>query len=187
MDRSKTKAYVELAARIYVFIVLNLYGFGKMAGQQFYRKGKLPTEVAQQTLGEVGSFDLAWTFMGHSYFYILFIGLSQIIGAWLLLWNRTKLVGIAILLPILLNIIVIDMLFFDDGKYGAMASALLYFSLLIIILILNREKVLEIIRITTKNTRSMSKESVSRKLVFASLLVILFFGIDQLLVNILGH
>jgi apolipoprotein N-acyltransferase len=37
------------------------------------------------TLGEATGFDLAWTFMGFSFAYILFIGLAEIVGAWLLL------------------------------------------------------------------------------------------------------
>ena len=77
--------YLELAARIYLWGMLSIYGLGKISGGQFYRNGKLPEEVAATTLGEVGSFDLAWTFMGHSYAYILFIGISQLIEAWMLL------------------------------------------------------------------------------------------------------
>jgi hypothetical protein len=84
---------VELMARWYVFVFLNLYGLGKIAGGQFYRRGHLPADVARTTLGQAGGFDLAWTFMGHSFAYILFIGLAEVVGAWLLLWNRTKLPG----------------------------------------------------------------------------------------------
>lgn len=29
--------------------------------------------------------------MGYSFAYILFIGLAEVVGAWLLLWERTKL------------------------------------------------------------------------------------------------
>src|SRR5688572_13883855 len=96
----------ELAARWYVFIFLNIYGVAKIAGGQFYRRGHVPAEVASMTLGDASAFDLAWTFMGYSFGYILFIGLAEIAGAWLLLWERTKLLGVAILLPIMINILV---------------------------------------------------------------------------------
>lgn len=33
---------VEIAARWYVFLFLNNYGLGKLAGGQFYRRGHLP-------------------------------------------------------------------------------------------------------------------------------------------------
>ena len=70
---------IELAARWYVFIFLNVYGLGKIAGGQFYRRGRLPEEVAKTLLGEVNAFDLAWTFMGYSFAYILFIGLAEVV------------------------------------------------------------------------------------------------------------
>lgn len=43
-------------------------------------------------IGLVPDFELAWTFMGRSFGYILFIGLAEIIGAFLLLFNKTKLI-----------------------------------------------------------------------------------------------
>lgn len=90
---------IELAARWYLFIFLNIYGLGKIAGGQFYRQGHLPPDVANTLLSEVAAFDLAWTFMGYSFAYILFIGLAEVFGAWLLLWERTKLLGVAVLFP----------------------------------------------------------------------------------------
>ena len=100
---SKILYYAELAARWYVFLLLTIYGSGKLLGGQFYRRGNLPEEIATLPLSEVAGFDLAWAFMGYSYAYILFIGISQLIGAILLLFERTKLVGTMILIPILVN------------------------------------------------------------------------------------
>src|SRR5262245_16943147 len=99
--KSFRQRVIELAARWYVFWFLNVYGLGKIAGGQFYRRGRLPEEVAKTLLGEANAFDLAWTFMGYSFAYILFIGLAEVVGAWLLLWERTKLLGVAVLLPVM--------------------------------------------------------------------------------------
>jgi hypothetical protein len=144
----RMKKILELTARLYVFIFLNIYGWGKILGGQFYRRGKLPEEVATLPLGEVDAFTLGWTFMGYSYAYILFIGISQIIGAFLLVFEKTKLLGVAILLPILLNIIVFDLIFLD--RLGALASATLYFLLLIAILGLNFQRVEKAFQALTK-------------------------------------
>lgn len=138
------KHCIELAARIHVALFLFLYGLGKIIGGQFYRRGELPEEVALQTLGESPAFDLAWTFMGYSHGYIMFIGLSQIIGAFLLLFNNTKFIGITILIPILLNIIVFDVIFLPD--YGALSSAILYLTLLLLVVYLNKEKITKIFK-----------------------------------------
>jgi hypothetical protein len=56
--------------------------------------------------------------------YILFIGLAEIV---------------AILLPVMINIVVFDVIFLD--KYGALASAIIYTALLFVILSFNAERV----------------------------------------------
>ena len=179
--------YLELVARWYVFFFLNVYATGKIMGGQFYRKGELPPEVAASTLGNVDSFDLAWTFMGHSYWYILFIGISQLIGAWCLLWNRTKLIGVAILIPIMVNIIVFDIIFLD--AYGALASASIYFFLLLAILYVNRDKVVKAFQALTppgETAKTPFKQQL-QTIVIVLLIMALLFALDQFVVNLLGH
>lgn len=178
---------LEKAARWYVFLMLNIYGWGKMMGGQFYRKGHLPDEVAGQTLGEANAFDLAWTFMGYSFNYILFIGILQVTGAWLLLWERSKMIGALILLPILANIVVFDLLFMD--KHGATASALLYFSLVLIILFINRRKLFDALVILTAldKTTGPGSRNAWLQVLFALLILSGLFGLDQFFVNLFGH
>ena len=178
------RGVVELAARWYVFLFLNVYGVGKIAGGQFYRRGRLPEDVATTLLRDASAFDLAWTFMGHSYAYILFIGLAEILGAWLLLWDRTKLLGVAILVPIMLNILVFDAIFLD--KYGALASAAIYTLLLVVIVICSRDRVAEAIRALT--AAQPAPLQMKAKVMIAALVIMgLLFAFDQMLVNLLGH
>jgi len=183
---TKTQKYLELAARCHVFMMLNIYGLGKIMGGQFHRKGQLTEELANQTLGTVSSFDLAWTFMGHSYTYILFIGLSQLLGAWLLLWDRTKLLGVAILIPIMVNIIVFDAVFFET--YGALGSAIIYFLLLMLVLFFNRQTLFEVIKkMTNSDLKQNFEKNVFIKFGIVAVVMLVLFGIDQLVVNFLGH
>ncbi|MFK7933252.1 MAG: hypothetical protein AB8G22_07065 [Saprospiraceae bacterium] len=184
----KLPTYFELTARIHVFLLLNVYGWGKIAGGQFYSKGQLPADIASLPISEIGGFDLLWTFMGYSYIYILFVGISQIIGAWLLLWNRTKLLGVAILIPILSNIIILDALFFEGLALGALASAVVYFSLLMYILYFNRIQVKVILE---KILTPLRKNSIERprwqQILIALSLFVVSFGLEQLIINALGH
>jgi hypothetical protein len=177
---------MELAARWYVFFFLNVYGLGKIAGGQFYRRGQLPEDVARTTLGDAPAFELAWTFMGYSFAYILFIGLTEVLGAWLLLFARTKLVGVAILLPVMINILVFDVIFLD--AYGALASVTIYTLLLFVILACNREKVRQALRALAPVASGQAPSREKVKLAFAALVVMaLVFACDQILVNMFGH
>ncbi|MDX1462732.1 MAG: hypothetical protein R3359_06715 [Marinirhabdus sp.] len=129
---------LEWAVRLNVCIKLTTYGMGKVFNGQFYLKGAIPEEIAIVPLGETTSYNLAWTFFGHSKGYILFIGLSQVAGAILFLIPRTKLIGGSILLPILLNIIVVD--YFYGVAYGALFSACFYLGSIIWVFWLERQR-----------------------------------------------
>lgn len=177
----------DLAARWYVFIFLNNYGLGKIAGGQFYRRGHLPHALSQTALKDVPAFDLAWTFMGYSFAYILFIGLAEILGAWLLLWDRTKLIGVAILLPVMVNILVFDLIFLDE--YGALASATIYTLLLFVILFCNRERVVKSFQAAI--AKSPALPVPFRQKAFATGMAVLAMGallvVDQILVHLFGY
>jgi hypothetical protein len=135
---------LEFTFRIYVWSKIWAYGIGKIIGGQFHRAGNLPEEVAITPIADLGSFDLAWPFFGFSTGYIWFIGLSQILGGGLLLFNRTKIIGVCILIPILLNIIVVD--FFFEISPGAMLSAILYFLMCCYILYYNKKQLIEAVK-----------------------------------------
>ena len=179
MNRSNYKVTFELVLRQCVFIILNIYALSKLLGGQFYMKGKLPAEIANTTLGEASGFSLAWTFMGHSYFYIMFVGIAQLIGAWFLLWNKTKLIGVLILLPIMVNIIVFDIIFLD--VYPALANAIIVLLMLFLILFFNRE-ILKDTVIKLTNFQSKSSVSIKKRLItfgITILFIVLIFSFDS--------
>jgi len=186
MNKSNYKVTFELVLRQCVFIILNIYALSKLLGGQFYIKGKLPAEIANTTLGEASGFSLAWTFMGHSYFYIMFVGIAQLIGAWFLLWNKTKLIGVLILLPIMVNIIVFDIIFLD--VYPALANAIIVLLMLFLILFFNREIVKDtVIKLT--NFQSKSSVSIKKRLItfgITILFIVLIFSFDSFIEYWLG-
>ncbi len=186
MNKMNLKELFELVFRQCVFIILNIYAISKILGGQFYMKGKLPAEIANTTLGDASSFSLAWTFMGYSYFYILFVGITQLIGAWFLLWNKTKLIGVVILIPIMINIIIFDILFLD--VYPALANAIIIFTMLLLILFFNKERVIDVIKRLT-NFQAKSKVQIKRRLItfgITILIIVLIVIFDFFIEHWLG-
>jgi hypothetical protein len=186
MNKKNLKQIFEIVLRQCVFIILNIYAISKIFGGQFYMKGKLPAEIANTTLGEASSFSLAWTFMGHSYFYILFVGFTQLLGAWLLLWNKTKLLGVLILIPIMVNIIIFDIIFLD--VYPALANAIIVFLMLMLILFFNKELISEAYQKIINSPINL-KVPLKRKLItfgITILIIILIFTFDSFIEHWLG-
>ncbi|MFT6167004.1 MAG: hypothetical protein ACJASF_001700 [Vicingaceae bacterium] len=186
MKDLNAKEIFEVVLRQNVFIILNIYAISKVFGGQFYMKGKLPAVIANTTLGEASSFSLAWTFMGHSYFYILFVGITQLIGAWFLLWNKTKLIGVFILIPIMTNIVIFDILFLD--VYPALANAIIVFGMLLLILLFNKERIIDVIK-TLSNFQEKSQVLIKRRLItfgITILIIVLIFTFDSFIEHWLG-
>lgn len=177
---------LELTCRIYVWAKIWVYGIGKIAGGQFHRAGSFPEEIATTPITEVGSFDLAWTFFGFSTGYIWFIGISQILGGGLLLFNKTKLIGVSILVPILLNIIVVD--FFFEISNGAMLSAILYFGMCCYILYYNKKQLREAVKKLLETTKvSRAKKRMWLGYGLAIVAVGLLTVIEVFLINWVGR
>jgi hypothetical protein len=186
MIKLNLKEIFELVLRQCVFIILNIYAISKLLGGQFYMNGKLPEQIANTKLGEASGFSLAWTFMGHSYFYILFVGITQLIGVWFLLWNKTKLIGVFILIPILVNIIIFDIIFLD--VYPALANAIIVFLMLIIILFFNKERIIDVIKRLT-DFQVKPEILIKRRLItfgITILMIVLIFTFDSFIEYLLG-
>jgi hypothetical protein len=187
-----TENILDRVCRYYVCFFLLTYGMGKMLGGQFYRHGKLPDDVAALTLGEAGAFPLAWTFMGYSGAYIAFVGISQVIGALLLLHERTKLLGVAILIPILVNIVVFDIIFLNEA--AALGNAVIYLMMLLAILYFNRTKVIAAFNALTAAVRSEARSENKKvgyprwQLTLAIIGIMgVVFALNMLLSSLLGY
>ncbi|MBV1922813.1 MAG: hypothetical protein KUG68_02165 [Flavobacteriaceae bacterium] len=181
------KNLIEIVCRLYVFFFLTAYGLGKVLGAQFYTPDSIPPEIETMPISQIPDFDLAWVFMGRSFGYMLFIGIAEIIGALMLLFNKTKLIGTLILISIMVNVIVFDIFFLDE--YGALASAIIYLLMLFTILLINKEKIVEVLK-TLTHFDEKSKATFKEKLIKYSIIILtisVVFTINQLLVSWLGY
>ena len=91
------------------------YGWGKIAGDQF---GHRSQEVLNTPLKDVSKFNLAWHLFSLDRSFDMGVGLVQIIGAGLIVFNRTSLIGALLLLPILGQIFLVDLAFTTE-VFGA--------------------------------------------------------------------
>jgi uncharacterized membrane protein YphA (DoxX/SURF4 family) len=179
------KKVIELSLRMYPAVMLFTYGLGKIMGGQFYRKGNMPEEIATISLSDATGFDLAWTFFGYSEVYILFIGISQILGSLLLLVNKTKLLGAFILVPIVLNIAIVDFTF--NISNGALMSVLFYTLAIFGVLYINRKKIRKVFYELVSIKGSLPLKKKVFNFCIAIVIVGLFIFIENSLLNIVGR
>lgn len=104
-----------------VALFLLLYGFAKINGSQFTI---LDSEL-DKPAGMVSGFWLTWYYFGFSPFYGNFLALVEIVGALLLTFRRTTLLGACMLAAVMGNIVMIDICYGVDAS-GTLAAIVLF-------------------------------------------------------------
>lgn len=113
------------------------YGFLKLLGMQFY----LGINWRDVPLENLSGFFLTWYYFGYSRALVIIIALFEITGSVLLLFRRTSLLGLFILLPLMINITLIDYFY---NIHGVLIYALFMTGGLIYLLLLKWEKLKEV-------------------------------------------
>ncbi|QNF31446.1 hypothetical protein HUW51_01385 [Adhaeribacter swui] len=84
---------------------ISSFGWKKVFGLQFR---PVPLSIADMPMSEQPGEWLMWHFFGYSHTFGMLVAGAQIIGSFLLLFRQTRLLGVLILLPVMLNILFIN-------------------------------------------------------------------------------
>lgn len=123
---------IDLALRWHVCISLSVYGGAKWV--QFAYGAAIDTPAK-----DLSDMELMWAFYGRSQAYASIIGVLEIAAGILLLFNRTKLLGVLLGSTILVNVILQDI--FYHVLSGALLAALFYQVELLVIAWLDRQRI----------------------------------------------
>ncbi len=118
---SLQKGHERLRAVIRYWLAFTIaeYGFSKLLGYQF----QTANYTLDQPLGTVSGAALTWYYFGYAPAFGVLLGWMQVIGAGLLLFRRTTLLGALALLPMMVNIVLIN-LAYDIGPEPLLNSVL---------------------------------------------------------------
>ncbi|QHT71344.1 hypothetical protein GXP67_34155 [Rhodocytophaga rosea] len=92
-----------LILRYVLGLIMVMYGLIKILGIQFPT-----TRQYTNSLNDVDGVTLTWAFLGYSTWFVILLGLFELVPAVLLLFRKTKLVGAILLFPVLLNVFLIN-------------------------------------------------------------------------------
>jgi hypothetical protein len=137
-DSGKRHAWLRGILRYWLAMAISFYGFAKILHTQF----AVSYIRADTAAGQLSGFDLTWNYFGHSYVLAVIIALLQIGGSILLLFRRTTLFGVAILLPVMVNIVLINL--FYQIAIGAFLNSVLYSLGLLYLLLLHRSALMKV-------------------------------------------
>ena len=153
MSHSKYWDYFILVSRFLIGIVFIGYGYGKLTEGQF---GISPEELATP-LQDLSFFRVSWYLFDQQPFKA-FIGISQLLCGFLLILNRTAILGAFLFLPIVTTILIIDLSFMPKALAMAFAWRLSFYILLDILILLHyKDKMLVLWRTITQNVTTKFK------------------------------
>ena len=134
VDSGLRHAWLQGIIRYWLALSISTYGFAKILKTQF----ETPDYRLDMPMGEVSGFGLTWYYFGHIYALAVIVALLQIGGSILLLYRRTTLLGVMILLPVMVNIVLINY-FFHIGS-GAFFNSVVFMLGLVFLLLVDLKK-----------------------------------------------
>ena len=140
ISKEKLWDYFILIARFLLAWTFFGYGFSKLIDGQF----GISEEEMTTPVKDLSLFKLSWFMFDHEPFKS-FIGLSQIICASLLLFNRTVIIGAFLFLPIITTILIIDLTFMPIGMAQSFTWRLSFYIFLDLLIIWNSSEQMKVI------------------------------------------
>ncbi|OXA78179.1 hypothetical protein [Flavobacterium columnare] len=168
--KEKIFKILDLAIRIYLSISLFGYSISKIFHVQF---GNNRHFYLSKKVVELTGQDLTWVFFGFSREYEFCIGLIQLISLILLIFNRTKILGILFLFPIFLNILLIDYFY----NIHALYMIVFYYYLLFVLILINRFQIIVILKMITKKNNSWFPKLLDCFFILLSIIILFLFSL----------
>lgn len=113
--------------------LLYFYGISKLTGHQLVT----PAWVAQKPIGSLDGMTLTWYYFGYSHAFKYLLGGMQVVAASLLLFRKTSLLAALTMLPVMVNIVLINVFYWI--AWGALSAALFILTALLLMLWHERE------------------------------------------------
>jgi len=153
------ESWLYRALRYGAAFVIMGYGFAKLNGSQF----EIIDSQLDRPMGQVSGFWLTWYYFGYSPVYGNLLGVAQIAAGILLIFRKTALLGSVLLLPIISNIVLVNLFYGIDP--GALIVALLLFFGVLLIVAFHIEELLELF--WRRQNRILPDKPASRRRTFA--------------------
>lgn len=162
-------AWLHALIRFCFAAIIFSYGFAKLLGLQFQKI----YSVADIPLRQQDGTSLTWSYFGFSFLFVCIIGSIQIIGSLLLLFRKTYMAGVLILLPVMINILCIDLVYKIDD--GALINSILLSTGLVYLLLLEYESFIQFFDKIQNHLPSIIKGKIFLKLSLRAAIILLPF------------
>ena len=176
LNKEERNLIFEDAISWIVVLAMYAYGLGKFVQFGDTSQNHLP-------VSELTGMQLMWAFYGYSKPFALVLGVLEILGGTLILIRKTRLLGCLLTSTILVNVILQDI--FYEVLQGALRAALIYQSLILVVLWIHREKIKQVFRVLllSKLPFKMDKRTLVLSII-TFILFVVFRMVEYLICNL---
>ncbi|MGV9003572.1 hypothetical protein [Flavobacterium sp.] len=128
VNSEKITSWFITLVRYWIAFLLFDFGFQKLFETNFAYSYHINDSLVKTLSGT----ELTWNYFAYSYGLSVILALFQIVGSILLLFRRTTLLGVTLLLPVVLNIVLINV-FYQIGPITLFTSILITLGLLYLV------------------------------------------------------
>lgn len=147
------------------------FGWKKVFGLQFR---PVPLSIADMPMADQPGDWLMWHFFGYSHTFGMMVAGAQIIGSFLLLFRKTRLLGVLTLLPVMLNILLIN--YFYNLGIGPLYQSIVLSTGLTYLLLVDYSRLTEVFFRTREALPAISLGGNKIKNMARLLVMVLAFG-----------
>lgn len=125
--RQPVGAWTRAVLTYFLVLILWKYGWIKLIKLQFY----LPEpNILYRELGQLSKDIAYWSLMGSSRSYVVFMGIAELVAGSLLVFRRTRFVGLLLALGIFINVVMVNISFDISVKLFSITCLLMIIALL---------------------------------------------------------
>jgi hypothetical protein len=158
-------------------VLLCFYGVSKLTGHQLV----VPPWVAQKPIGSLDAYTLTWYYFGYSHTYKYILGAIQVTCASLLLFRKSALIAAVMMVPMMVNIMLINV--FYSITAGAERTAAFILGCMLLLLWHQREALFA----TLWASQPTESSSAQKRHWFIRGLVLLFVIGEVIFGTVMGH
>ena len=151
------------------------YGLTKIMRTQFVTG----PQTWARPLEELSGIELTWAFLGHSPWFSVLLGFLELVPALLLLFRRTTLLGAILMLPMTLNVLLINYAY--NLWDGTKQMAVFLFVLSCLVLFFERQRIAQLLKVIVNRTGSSKRTPLELAINTVVIVGIGYFSLKPLL------
>ena len=155
LEKQPVGAWTRALLTYFLVLILWKYGWIKLIKLQFY----LPEpNIVYRELGQLSKDIAYWSVMGSSRSYVVFMGITELLAGTLLVFRRTRFIGLLVALGIFINVVMVNISFDISVKLFSITCL----AMIIVLLAGYRDQLRQLVQLPVRKHKALQAMNAPR-------------------------